>query len=158
MTIILIGPHPDDPEEGAGGTIARLAHLDNPIENAEKIIFVYMTSGGAGIVGTKPEEACEIREAESLKACEIFHAESIFLHQPDGHAFPSEESVQQLVDLFDKEEPRMLLTCWPLDTHADHRATAYMVMQAYSTLFGGNFYSSLRDPVDPTPVDPSKRS
>ena len=156
MTIIAIGSHPDDPEEGAGGTIARLAHLENPAENAEKIIICYMTSGGRGVLGTKPEKACEIREEEARKACEVLHAEPIFLHQIDGLTFPKEEIVHQLIEIFDKEEPRMILTCWPLDTNSDHRATAYMVIQVYTTLYGGNFYSSLRDPVDPTPLDSSK--
>ena len=38
MVVIAIGPHPDDPEEGAGGTLARIAR------SGERIIIVYMTS------------------------------------------------------------------------------------------------------------------
>jgi LmbE family N-acetylglucosaminyl deacetylase len=155
MTIIAIGPHPDDPEEGAGGTLARLAYLNQPTKKKEKIIIIYMTSGGAGILGTKTEEACRIREAEAIAACKILHAEPIFLHQSDGNVFPSEKSVQELVNILDKNEPRMILTCWPLDSNADHRGTAYMVIQAYSMVYGNHFYSSFRDPVDPIEIDTS---
>ena len=38
MTIIAIGPHPDDPEEGAGGTLARLMAMH------EKLIIIYMNN------------------------------------------------------------------------------------------------------------------
>nr|MDO8112804.1 PIG-L family deacetylase [Candidatus Sigynarchaeota archaeon] len=142
MVVIAIGPHPDDPEEGAGGTLARIA------EAGERVIVVYMTSGGKGIPAKNEEEAIKIREKEARAACQILGAEPRFIGLHDGSCFPSESVVKELQDLFEQEEPKCVLTCWPLDTHGDHRATGYMVLEAYCRAFGSNFNASMRDPLD----------
>lgn len=142
MTIIAIGPHPDDPEEGAGGTLARLMAMH------EKLIIIYMTGGGKGIPSTKTDEAVKIRTAEAQTACALIGATPIFIGLEDGHCFPTEKAIQQLQEIFEKEEPKAILTCWPLDTHGDHRATAFMVMEAYTRTFGSNFNSTMQDPLD----------
>jgi LmbE family N-acetylglucosaminyl deacetylase len=147
MTIIAIGAHPDDPEEGMGGTLARIKKLDHEISD-EKLIIVYMTSGGAGIGGKSQQDAITIREAEARAACDILHATPLFFPQIDGKCFPTPESIQKLADLFEQEEPRMIFTCWPLDTHPDHRATAFMVITAYGQVYGNSFASALTDPLD----------
>jgi LmbE family N-acetylglucosaminyl deacetylase len=142
MTVIAIGPHPDDPEEGAGGTLARIAGT------GERLIIVYLTSGGKGIPGTETGDAIKVREAEARVACGILGAEPRFLGMVDGQCFPNEGIVQRLQEMFEAEEPKAVLTCWPLDTHGDHRATGYMVVEAYCRAFGGNFNASMRDPLD----------
>lgn len=146
MTCIAIGPHPDDPEEGMGGTLARIKGLDGKL-NDERVIIVYMTSGGAGIAGKSQIEACKIREKEAEHACEILHAEPRFLHQIDGKVFPTEETVKELELLFETEEPHKIFTCWPLDSHPDHRATAFMVITAYARVYGSSFSSSMESPL-----------
>jgi len=149
MTVIAIGPHPDDPEEGAGGTLARLA------SSGEKLLIVYVTSGGRGIPGMEAKDAIKIREREARAACKILGAEPRFMGMADGECFPNEVVVQALQDLFEAEEPKAVLTCWPLDTHGDHRATGYMAIEAYCRAFGGNFNASMRDPLDL--VDPGNQ-
>jgi LmbE family N-acetylglucosaminyl deacetylase len=120
----------------------------NPAEQGERAIIVYVTSGGAGILGKPPEEVCQIREAEGRAACEILRAEPLFLGLSDGSAFPTAEAVRQLEDLLEDAWPRAVFTSWPLDTHPDHRCTSYIAMEAFSHVFGRNFMSSLRDPLD----------
>ena len=142
MTIIAIGPHPDDPEEGAGGTLARIARA------GERIIIVYMTSGGKGIYGKAPEDAIAIREQEARDACKILSAEPVFIGLTDGACFPDENAINQLQELFQQEQPKLVLTCWPLDTHGDHRATGYMATEAFCRAFGSNFDATMRDPLD----------
>lgn len=142
MTVIAIGPHPDDPEEGAGGTLLRIAAA------GERLIVVYMTSGGKGIAGTDAMDAIKIREAEARAACKLLGAEPRFMGMEDGHCFPDESVVARLQDMLEAEEPKAILTCWPLDTHGDHRATGYMVIEAYCRAFGSNFNASMRDPLD----------
>ncbi|MEX2682028.1 MAG: PIG-L deacetylase family protein [Candidatus Sigynarchaeota archaeon] len=142
MTVIAIGPHPDDPEEGAGGTLARLALA------SEKLVIVYIPSGGRGIPGIEAKEAVKIREREARAACKILGAEPKFIGLSDGACFPDATAVKQLQDLLEAEEPKAILTCWPLDTHGDHRATGYMAIEAYCRAFGGNFNMSMRDPLD----------
>lgn len=152
MTIIAIGSHPDDPEEGAGGTLARIALT------GERIIIVYMTSGGKGILGKPVEKAIEIRENEAREACKILGAELIFIGLQDGACFPDKTVVTRLRDLFLQECPKLVLTCWPLDTNGDHRATGYMVIEAYCQAFGNEFNASMRDPLDlAEDIDPSQK-
>lgn len=144
MTVIFIGPHPDDPEEGSGGTICRMANLK------ERIIVIYVTSGGKGIGGMSAAEVIKIRTQEAKNACKLINAEPIFLGLEDGAAFPTEKAVKELINIFEKEEPKAIFTCWPLDTHPDHRATSYIVTEAYGRTFGHNFNSTMRDPFDLT--------
>src|SRR5271157_61420 len=148
MTIVAIGAHPDDPEDGCGGTLALLTHAMNKSESGERAIIIYATSGGAGQAGTPPEEVCQIREAEARAACEILRAEPVFLGLRDGSAFPTADAVRQLEDLLEEAWPRVVFTSWPLDTHPDHRCTSYIALAAFSHLFGRNFLSSLRDPLE----------
>src|SRR5262245_25426785 len=78
LKIIAAGGHPDDPESGAGGTIARYADLGHDAIN------LYLTRGEAGIKGKSHEEAAAIRTAEIEKACAILKARAIFAGQIDG--------------------------------------------------------------------------
>jgi LmbE family N-acetylglucosaminyl deacetylase len=145
MTVICIGAHPDDPETGAGGTIARIT------ATGERVICIYITSGGAGIYNTPCEEAERIRTEEANKACEILHAEPAFIGLKDGHAFPDEAAVEQIASIMREEKPRVIMTCWPLDTHPDHRATYFMALDAYSRAFGNSFASRVVNPLDADP-------
>jgi LmbE family N-acetylglucosaminyl deacetylase len=148
MTVIVVGAHPDDPEDGCGGLIARLTKSEMKPQIEEKVLVVYMTSGGAGIGGKSQTEACAIREKEALIAGEILGTESIFLALIDGAANPTAEAIDKLKNLFLDEMPRMILTHWPLDTHHDHRCAWYLVMEAYTKAFGSLFTSSIKDPFD----------
>jgi LmbE family N-acetylglucosaminyl deacetylase len=71
LKIIAAGGHPDDPESGAGGTIARYADLGHDAAN------LYLTRGEAGIKGKSHDEAAAIRSAEIEKACAILKARAI---------------------------------------------------------------------------------
>lgn len=148
MTIFAIGAHPDDPEEGAGGTLARLAGLDPNTPLQENIKIVYVTRGQKGILGKSSEEAASIRLEEAKNSCQILHAEPYFLDFIDGQVFPTEAGVEAIAELLDQEQPKAVLTCWPLDTHPDHRATAFMVIEAYGRVYGNSFSTSMRDPLD----------
>ncbi len=148
MTIVAIGAHPDDPEEGAGGTLARFTAVQGNPAVRERLVIVYMTSGGAGIAGTPAAEACKIREAEAREACKILHAEPIFLGLPDGSAFPTQEIVKRVQDILEREEPRVILTNWPLDTHPDHRCAWFITISAFGRLFGNYFPTNVKIPFD----------
>ncbi len=148
MTIVAIGAHPDDPEEGAGGTLARFTALRGNPPTRERLVIVYVTSGGAGIAGTPAAEACKVREAEAREACKILNAEPVFLGLPDGSAFPTLDLVKKIEDLLEREEPRVVLTNWPLDTHPDHRCAWFLAIAAFGRLFGNYFPSTVKNPFD----------
>src|ERR1051326_8095630 len=58
LSVICVGGHPDDPESGCGGTLARYAELGH------HVTIVYLTRGEAGIAGKSHDEPLAIRSAE----------------------------------------------------------------------------------------------
>src|SRR6266404_1828558 len=78
VKIVCVGGHPDDPESGCGGTLARYAALGHPVT------IVYLTRGEAGIPGKSHDEAAAIRSAECEASCKILGAKPIFAGQIDG--------------------------------------------------------------------------
>src|SRR5215471_19421404 len=57
--IICVGAHPDDPESGCAGTLARYSLLGHDVS------IIYLTRGERGIRDKGLEEAAKIRSAES---------------------------------------------------------------------------------------------
>ena len=58
LKIVCVGGHPDDPESGRGGTLARYAEAGN------RVAIIYLTRGEAGIRDKSHDEAAAIRTAE----------------------------------------------------------------------------------------------
>src|SRR5436305_11559387 len=78
LKIVVGGGHPDDPETGAGGTMARYAAVGHDV------ISLYLTRGEAGIPGKSHDDAARIRTAEAEEACRLLHARPVFAGQVDG--------------------------------------------------------------------------
>src|SRR5438128_11559522 len=78
ISIVCVGAHPDDPESGCGGTLARYAALGHAVT------IVYLTRGERGIEGKSLDEAARIRTAECDAACRIIGAKPAFFGQIDG--------------------------------------------------------------------------
>src|SRR5437762_6127587 len=78
LKIVCVGAHPDDPESGCGGTLARYAALGHAVT------IVYLTRGERGIDGTSLDAAARIRSAECETACKIMGAKPVFFGQIDG--------------------------------------------------------------------------
>src|SRR5215831_20948640 len=78
LNVVVAGGHPDDPETGAGGTMARYA------ARGHNVISLYLTRGEAGIEGKSHGEAARIRTAEAEEACRILRVRPVFAGQIDG--------------------------------------------------------------------------
>src|SRR5213596_3003549 len=78
MKVVCVGGHPDDPESGCGGTLARYVALGH------EVTIVYLTRGERGIAGKSLDEAARIRSAECEMACRILGARARFFGQIDG--------------------------------------------------------------------------
>ncbi len=123
--ILVVGAHPDDPETGCGGTIARL------ISEGNEVVVVYMTRGERGIKGVGLDEAAKIRTAEALEACKVFGCRSIFLTQIDSAAEITPERYTEMINLMKQEKPDVVLSHWPLDGHRDHAICGILVLDAW---------------------------
>jgi LmbE family N-acetylglucosaminyl deacetylase len=125
LKIVCIGAHPDDPESGCGGTLARYAALGH------QVTVIYVTRGEAGIPGKTPAQAAAIRSAEAQSACRLLGAKPVFAGQIDGATEVNRERAHALAQLLGAEEPDIVLTHWPIDTHADHQAASLLTVRAY---------------------------
>ena len=128
LKAIAAGGHPDDPETGAGGTIARYADLGHDAVN------LYLTRGEAGIKGKTHDEAAAIRSAEIEKACAVLRCRARFVGQIDGATEVTVARYDEVRKLLDEEKPDVVLTHWPVDTHRDHRAMSLLVYDAWLRL------------------------
>src|SRR4051794_19615509 len=78
LKVVCVGAHPDDPESGCGGTLARYAAAGH------RVTVIYLTRGEAGVRGKSPREAAAIRTAEAEAACRLLGARAVFAGQIDG--------------------------------------------------------------------------
>ncbi|MBZ5584644.1 MAG: PIG-L family deacetylase [Acidobacteriia bacterium] len=125
LRVVCIGGHPDDPESGCGGTLARYA------EAGHAVTVIYLTRGEAGIPGRSHDEAAAIRTAEGESACRILKAKPVFAGQIDGATVADNPAVQRMTQLVRTERPDILLAHWPLDTHKDHQVASLLAYRAW---------------------------
>jgi LmbE family N-acetylglucosaminyl deacetylase len=125
LKVIVAGAHPDDPESGCGGTIARYSDLGHDV------VVIYLTRGEAGISAKTHDEAAAIRTAEARKACRILKARLVFAGQIDGSTEVNPARYAEFRKLLDAERPEVVFTHWPVDTHPDHRAASLLVYDAW---------------------------
>jgi LmbE family N-acetylglucosaminyl deacetylase len=125
LHIVCVGAHPDDPESGCGGTLARYS------EAGHRVSIVYLTRGERGIRGKPLDEAAAIRTAEAREACRILGAQPRFAGQIDGATELNQERTLNFARLLAEEEPDVVFTQWPIDTHPDHQVAALITLRAY---------------------------
>jgi LmbE family N-acetylglucosaminyl deacetylase len=135
--IVCVGGHPDDPESGCGGTLALLAN------QGHEVVIIYLTAGQAGITGKTHEEAAVIRRAEAVNGCRILQAKPIFAGQVDGDTIVNNTWISRLKELIGKEQPALVFTHWPIDSHKDHQVASLLTIQAWMAMdrkFGLYFF------------------
>jgi LmbE family N-acetylglucosaminyl deacetylase len=128
MKIIVVGAHPGDPECGCGGSIALFT------AEGHEVIAAYLTRGGGGIQGKSDEEASGIRTEEALKACKILNARPVFFKQTDGNCEITRDSYNELNDFIKRENPDIVFTHWPIDSHRDHRICSILTYDAWISM------------------------
>ena len=99
-------------------------------EAGHTVTIIYLTRGEAGIRGSSHEQAAAIRTAECQAACRILKAKPVFAGQVDGATVVDDEATQRMTRLVTAEQPDILLTHWPLDTHKDHQAASLLAYRA----------------------------
>jgi LmbE family N-acetylglucosaminyl deacetylase len=125
LKIVVAGAHPDDPETMCGGAMAIFAN------QGHEVVSAYLTRGEAGIEGKTREESSKIRTAEALFACEMLKVRPEFLGQIDGSCEITRERYAQMFEFLKREDPDILITHWPIDTHRDHRICSVLVYDAW---------------------------
>ncbi len=128
LKVVCVGGHPDDPESGCGGTLARYA------AEGHHVTIVYLTRGERGISGRSLDEAARIRTAEAERACTILGAAPKFAGQIDGATEVTGPAIERFVTMLRAEPPDVAFTHWPIDSHPDHQAASLLTMRAWYAL------------------------
>ncbi len=163
LKILVTGAHPDDPETGCGGVIARYTAEGHDVK------LLYLTRGEAGIQGISHDESAKIRTKEANEANKILKTNPVFFGQIDGDTMITKKWYEKMINIIKAESPDIIFTQWPIDTHRDHRICSILVYDAwlntgsnsalyyYEVMTGEqsqNFHPS--DYVDITPVVETK--
>jgi LmbE family N-acetylglucosaminyl deacetylase len=130
LHVVCVGAHPDDPESGCGGTLARYS------ESGHRVTIVYLTRGEAGIRGKSHEESAAIRTAEVQAACAILGAKPVFAGQIDGATEINRDRADAFAALLAAQQPDLVFTHWPIDTHPDHQAAGILTIRAHLSARG----------------------
>ena len=128
LNVVCVGGHPDDPESGCAGTLARYSELGH------SVTVIYLTRGERGIRDKSLDEAAKIRSAECEAACKIIGAKPLFFGQIDGATEMTAAHVSAMTKLLSSENPDVVFAHWPIDTHMDHQVASLLAIRACMAL------------------------
>jgi LmbE family N-acetylglucosaminyl deacetylase len=121
-TVLVLSPHTDDGELGAGGTIARL------VEGGSKVTY-FAFSAPRKVLRNECEDSLKVLGVNQFK---IFDFKARYFH----HA--RQEILDILYEYNQKHEPSLVLTPSTNDLHQDHQTITNEALRAFksSTIFG----------------------
>ena len=119
LSILVVGPHPDDQELGMGGTVARLA------AQGHKVHLIDMTNGEP-----TPRGSVETRARESAAAAKILGVERTLLGLQNRQVTHNIDSRHKLAALYRVHRPNVIFVPYPIDAHPDHVAVTRIAEDA----------------------------
>ena len=133
--VLAVFAHPDDPEFGAGGAMAKLA------SDGAEVTYVIVTDGRQGGEDPKQKDAelVAIRQREQRAAAKVLGVKRVeFLGYKDGHLSPDLRLRRDIVRMIRKYRPELVITHIPgrvLDapmggSHPDHLAVGEATLAA----------------------------
>ncbi len=123
LHIIIIGAHPDDPDE-VGGTAYKWAQAGHDV------LMVSLTNGDAGHQTMDSETLAKVRREEARRAGEVIGVRYITLDNHDGQLMPTYENRLQVIKLIREQKADIVIFPRPYDYHPDHRYTGQLVLDA----------------------------
>jgi len=133
--VLAVFAHPDDPEFGAGGSMAKLA------QDGAEVTYVIVTDGRQGGEDPKQKDSdlVAIRQREQRAAAKVLGIKRVeFLGYKDGHLSADLKLRRDIVRMIRKYKPELVITHVPgrvLDapmggSHPDHIAVGEATMAA----------------------------
>ena len=130
--VMVITSHPDDPEFGAGGTIAKL------VKEGREVTYVIVTNGNKGSSdrAMTPERLARIRQEEQRNAARTLGVERVeFLGYEDGEVEDTRQLRLDITRQIRRWRPGLIIAQSPNRTytnlhawHRDHRITGGIVL------------------------------
>jgi LmbE family N-acetylglucosaminyl deacetylase len=140
LRVAVLGAHPDDPESGCGGLIARLTQA------GDEVVVGYLTCyRGDRKIGSEHE--AKVRKREAVAACQALGARPHFFDYSHEKLYADEATVGVLAAWLKEVRPDIVVTHWTLDTHPNHHVTSSLVWQCYlrEATWGLYFYEVMTD-------------
>ena len=128
LKVVFVGAHPDDPETGCGGTIAKL------VGDGHHVTVIYLTRGEAGLKSRDRITTARLRTAEALNAAEILGVDVVFANQIDGQTSADAEHSGHFTNLLRSLMPDIVFSHWQYDTHRDHQNVSKLTRIAWDAL------------------------
>lgn len=136
--ILVVAAHPDDPEFGCGGTVAKY------ISEGAVAYYLICTNGARGSRGSniKSDTLAKTRKKEQLAAAKVIGVkEVIFLDHGDGELEADLHLKEEIVKIIRRIKPDIVFThdpTWIYETHEDfafinhndHRKTGTAIIDA----------------------------
>lgn len=120
VDVLVFGPHPDDLEIGAGGTIARL------VDGGHRVGLCDLTAGEMGSNGTVDERLAEAEAARNVLGA----AWRVNLRWRDRGIGEDPEHVRAAALLIRSARPRSVAVPYWSDRHPDHVAASAVLTEA----------------------------
>lgn len=124
LNVIVIGAHPDDCDEIAGGTAILYSRLGC------KVKFISMTNGDAGHQSMGGGALAKRRMEEAQEAGKRFGVEYLVFDNHDGELMPTLENRLKIIREIRNWHADLVITHPPDDYHPDHRYTSILVQDA----------------------------
>jgi LmbE family N-acetylglucosaminyl deacetylase len=125
LHIICVGAHPGDPEFGCGGAMAKYALAGH------SVTFLYLTRGEAGDPSKTYAESAALRTGEAETACKLLNVKAVFAGQVDGNTELNKQKNEEMATLILSENPDLVFTQWPIDSHPDHQVTGMLTLTTW---------------------------
>ncbi|MFQ5856231.1 MAG: PIG-L deacetylase family protein [Anaerolineae bacterium] len=132
--VMVVMAHPDDPEFGAGGTVAKWVH------EGKEVVYVLVTSGDKGSrdLEMTPERLARLREKEQQAAARrLGVSQVIFLRYTDGEVMPDLQLRRDVTREIRRWRPDAVICQNPTTyyvngyiNHPDHRAVGEATLAA----------------------------
>lgn len=128
--VMVIAAHPDDPEFGCGGAVAKWT------AEGKQVTYVLLTSGDKGShdPSIRPGQLAALREVEQRRAAEALGvADVVFLRYADGIVENTLALRAQLAGILRRYKPHIVCAIdpWkPYQLHPDHRAAGFAALDA----------------------------
>jgi len=124
INVVVIGAHPDDCDNDAGGTAILFAKAGH------NVLFVSVTNGDAGHHEKGGGALAKIRIDEAQEAGKRFGVKYMVLDHHDGELMPTLDIRLEIIRIIRRWNADLVIGPRPNDYHPDHRNTAVLIQDA----------------------------
>lgn len=121
LKTLIFGAHPDDGEIFAGGTIRALRTA------GADVTLVIATDGSLSLGPPANDDLAARRKVEATAAAKILDVKIEMLGFRDGYLSMASEAMAAVNAVLEREQPDLVITHHPQDTHRDHREISRLV-------------------------------